>query len=92
MGKVPKKENNMTGSEILLIAIQAFGGVALFIYGMTMLGSGLEKISGGKMEKILSSLTSNVFKSVCLGAVVTAAVQSSGATTVIIVGMVNAGI
>lgn len=87
-----KKENNMTGSEILLIAIQAFGGVALFIYGMTMLGSGLEKISGGKMEKILSSLTSNVFKSVCLGAVVTAAVQSSGATTVIIVGMVNAGI
>lgn len=44
------------------------------------------------MEKILSSLTSNVFKSVCLGAVVTAAVQSSGATTVIIVGMVNAGI
>lgn len=82
----------MSGSEILLIAIQAFGGVALFIYGMTMLGSGLEKISGGKMEKILSSLTSNVFKSVCLGAVVTAAVQSSGATTVIIVGMVNAGI
>lgn len=82
----------MTGSEILLIAIQAFGGVALFIYGMTMLGSGLEKISGGKMEKILSSLTSNVFKSVCLGALVTAAVQSSGATTVIIVGMVNAGI
>ncbi|MCM1381946.1 MAG: Na/Pi cotransporter family protein [Muribaculaceae bacterium] len=82
----------MTGSEILLIAIQAFGGVALFIYGMTMLGSGLEKISGGKMEKILSGLTSNVLKSVLLGAVVTAAVQSSGATTVIIVGMVNAGI
>lgn len=82
----------MTGSEILLIAIQAFGGVALFIYGMTMLGKGLEKISGGKMEKILSGLTSNVFKSVCLGALVTAAVQSSGATTVIIVGMVNAGI
>ena len=82
----------MTGTEIFLIAIQAFGGVALFIYGMSMLGSGLEKISGGKMEKILSSLTSNIFKSVFLGAVVTAAVQSSGATTVIIVGMVNAGI
>lgn len=82
----------MTGTEIFLIAIQAFGGVALFIYGMSMLGSGLEKISGGKMEKILSGLTSNVFKSVLLGAVVTAAVQSSGATTVIIVGMVNAGI
>ncbi|MBP1560103.1 MAG: Na/Pi cotransporter family protein [Oscillospiraceae bacterium] len=82
----------MSGSEILLIAIKAFGGVALFIYGMLMLSRGLEKISGGRMEKILSGLTSNVFKSVMLGAVVTAAVQSSGATTVIIVGMVNAGI
>ena len=82
----------MTGTEILLIAIQAFGGIALFMYGKTMLGRGLEKISGGKMEKILSGLTSNVFKSVFLGAVVTAAIQSSGATTVIIVGMVNAGI
>ncbi len=82
----------MTGTEFFLIAIQALGGIALFIYGMTMLGRGLEKISGGKLEKILSGLTSNIFKSVCLGAVVTAAVQSSGATTVIIVGMVNAGI
>lgn len=82
----------MTGTEIFLIAIQTLGGIALFIYGMTMLGNGLEKISGGKLEKILSGLTSNIFKSVFLGAVVTAAVQSSGATTVIIVGMVNAGI
>ena len=82
----------MTGTEILLIAIQAFGGIALFMYGKTMLGRGLEKISGGKMEKILSGLTSNIFKSVFLGAVVTAAIQSSGATTVIIVGMVNSGI
>ena len=82
----------MSGTDLILIAIQALGGIALFIYGMTMLGRGLEKISGGKMEKILSGLTSNIFKSVFLGAVVTAAVQSSGATTVIIVGMVNAGI
>ncbi len=82
----------MTASDIVLIAIQAFGGVALFVYGMLMLSRGLEKISGGRMEKILSGLTSNVFKSVALGAVVTAAIQSSGATTVIIVGMVNAGI
>ncbi|MBQ2823124.1 MAG: Na/Pi cotransporter family protein [Oscillospiraceae bacterium] len=79
-------------TEIVLTAIQAVGGLALFIYGMTMLGNGLEKIAGGRLEKILSSLTSNVFKSVLLGAVVTAAVQSSSATTVIIVGMVNAGI
>lgn len=82
----------MTGTDILFTAIQALGGLALFIYGMTMLGNGLEKIAGGKLEKILSSLTSNVFKSVLLGAVVTAAIQSSSATTVIIVGMVNAGI
>ncbi len=82
----------MAGTDIVLIAIQAFGGVALFVYGMLMLSRGLEKISGGRMEKILSGLTSNVFKSVALGAVVTAAIQSSGATTVIIVGMVNAGI
>ncbi|MCM1024259.1 MAG: Na/Pi cotransporter family protein [Prevotella sp.] len=82
----------MTGSDIVLIAVQAFGGVALFIYGMLMLSRGLEKISGGRLEKILSGLTSNIFKSVALGAFVTAAIQSSGATTVIIVGMVNAGI
>lgn len=82
----------MSGTDIVLIAIQAFGGVALFIYGMLMLSRGLEKISGGKLEKILSGLTNNIFKSVALGAVVTAAIQSSGATTVIIVGMVNAGI
>ncbi|MCH5193302.1 MAG: Na/Pi cotransporter family protein [Oscillospiraceae bacterium] len=82
----------MTGTDIFLIAIQAFGGIALFMYGKTMLGKGLEKVSGGKMEKILSGLTSNVLKSVLLGAVVTAAIQSSGATTVIIVGMVNSGI
>lgn len=82
----------MTVSEIVLIAIKAFGGVALFIYGMVMLSRGLEKISSGKMEKVLSGLTSNIFKSVMLGAFVTAAIQSSGATTVIVVGMVNAGI
>ena len=82
----------MSGTDIVLIAVQAFGGVALFIYGMLMLSRGLEKISGGKLEKILSGLTNNIFKSVALGAAVTAAIQSSGATTVIIVGMVNAGI
>ena len=83
---------DMGATDIILTAIQAVGGLALFIYGMTMLGNGLEKIAGGRLEKVLSSLTSNVFKSVLLGALVTAAVQSSSATTVIIVGMVNAGI
>ncbi|MBQ4051842.1 MAG: Na/Pi cotransporter family protein, partial [Oscillospiraceae bacterium] len=68
------------------------GGLALFLYGMNMLGDGLEKMSSGKMEKILEKLTSNIFLSVLLGALITAAIQSSSATTVIVVGMVNAGI
>ena len=82
----------MTGIDYIRIFIGMFGGIALFLYGMAMLGSGLEKLSSGRMEKILESLTNNIFKSVLLGAVVTAAVQSSGATTVIVVGLVNAGI
>lgn len=78
--------------EIVSIIISLFGGLALFLYGMSMLGQGLEKVSSGRMEKILESLTNNIFKSVLLGAFVTAAVQSSSATTVIVVGLVNAGI
>lgn len=74
------------------VAIRAVGGIALFIFGMNMLGGSLEKLSSGKMEKILEKLTSNVIKSVLLGAFVTAAIQSSAATTVIVVGLVNAGI
>lgn len=72
--------------------ISLFGGLALFLYGMSMLGTGLEKISGGRLEKTLEKLTSNVFKSVAFGAAVTAAVQSSSATTVIVVGLVNSKI
>lgn len=72
--------------------IKLGGGLALFLYGMNILGSGLEKASSGKMEKILESLTSNIIKSVLLGALVTAMIQSSSATTVIVVGLVNAGI
>lgn len=78
--------------DVINIIISLAGGLALFLYGMNMLGQGLEKVSSGRMEKILESLTSNIFKSVLLGAVVTAAVQSSSATTVIVVGLVNAGI
>lgn len=72
--------------------ISLLGGLALFLYGMNILGSGLEKVSGGRMEKTLEKLTNNIVLSVLLGAVVTAAVQSSSATTVIVVGLVNAGI
>lgn len=68
------------------------GGLALFLFGMNILGTGLEKVSSGRMEKTLEKLTNNVFTGVLLGALVTAAIQSSSATTVIVVGMVNAGI
>ncbi len=68
------------------------GGVALFLYGMSVMGNGLEKMSGGKMEKALEKLTGNLLSSVALGAVVTGVLQSSSATTVIVVGLVNAGI
>lgn len=72
--------------------IALLGGLALFLYGMTLLGSGLEKVSGGRLEKILEKLTSNLFFSIALGALVTAAIQSSSATTVIVVGLVNSRI
>ena len=69
-----------------------FGGLAMFLYGMNVMGSGLEKLGGGKFEQILEKLTSNPIKGVALGAAVTAVIQSSSATTVMVVGFVNSGI
>lgn len=68
------------------------GGLALFLYGMQVMGDGLAKISGGKLEKILENLTSSKLKAVLLGLGVTAVIQSSSATTVMVVGFVNSGI
>ena len=68
------------------------GGLALFLYGMDIMGEGLSKASGGKLERILEKLTSNPIKAVLLGAGVTAVIQSSSATTVMVVGFVNSGI
>ena len=68
------------------------GGLALFLFGMDAMGNGLEKLSGGRLEKLLEKLTSNRFKAVALGALVTAVIQSSSATTVMVVGFVNSGI
>ena len=67
-------------------------GLALFLYGMHVMGEGLKRASGGKMESILERLTSNTLMAVLLGAAVTAVIQSSSATTVMIVGFVNSGI
>ena len=68
------------------------GGLALFLYGMDVMGDGLAKTSGGKLEQILEKLTSTPIKAVLLGAGVTAVIQSSSATTVMVVGFVNSGI
>lgn len=72
--------------------VTMLGGLALFLYGMNVMGDGLAKVSGGKMEQILENLTSNPIKAVALGAAVTAVIQSSSATTVMVVGFVNSGI
>jgi len=68
------------------------GGLALFLYGMEVMGKGLTNLSGGRMEALLSRLTSNRLSAVLLGLAVTAVIQSSSATTVMVVGFVNSGI
>ena len=68
------------------------GGLALFLYGMDLMGKSLERQAGGRLQKILSRLTDNPFKGFLLGLAVTAVIQSSSATTVMVVGFVNSGI
>ena len=68
------------------------GGLALFLYGMEAMGGGLSRLSGGRMERLLEKLTANRFMAVLLGLAVTAVIQSSSATTVMVVGFVNSGI
>ena len=72
--------------------VAMFGAIATFLFGMSTMTDGLEKLSSGRLEHILERLTSNVFKGVLLGAVVTGLIQSSAATTVMCVAIVNAGI
>ena len=72
--------------------LSLIGGLALFLYGMEVLGEGLSKLTGGKLEKILEKLTSNPVKVILLGAGVTAVIQSSSATTVMVVGLVNSNV
>lgn len=72
--------------------IQLCGGLALFLYGMHNMGQGLSKVSGGKLEKILEKVAGNPIKGAILGMLVTIVIQSSSATTVMVVGFVNSGI
>ena len=82
----------MNLSEIFFQAISLIGGLSFFLYGMHIMGEGLTKISGGRLERILERLTDSRLKAVLLGAGVTAVIQSSSATTVTVVGFVNSGI
>ena len=68
------------------------GGIALFLYGMSIMGAGLEKLAGGKMQGVLQKLTSSTLKGVIFGTLITGVIQSSAGTVVICVGLVNSGI
>jgi len=72
--------------------LSLIGGLVLFLYGMNVMGNALEKRAGNKLKTILGSMTSNVFKGFALGLGVTAIIQSSSATTVMVVGFVNSGL
>ncbi len=72
--------------------MKLFGGLAFFLYGMNLLSGSLEKMAGGKLEKLLKKVTDNPFKGLLAGAVITIAIQSSSAMTVMLVGFVNSGI
>ena len=72
--------------------IHLLGGLGFFLFGMSLLGDGLKRVAGSKLETILGKLTSTTFKGVLLGTLVTAVIQSSSATTVMVVGFVNSGI
>ena len=72
--------------------LKLIGGLAFFLYGISLMSSGLEKIAGGKLGQLLKKMTSNPIKSFALGAFITAIIQSSSAVTVMLVGLVNSGI
>lgn len=82
----------MTGFDIANIIVMLLGGLAFFLYGMNIMTSGLERMAGGKLESILKSASSNKLKGIALGCGVTAVIQSSSATTVMLVGLVGSGI
>ena len=82
----------MTVSEIISIAIAVCGGLGLFLIGMKNMSEGMQAIAGDKLRKLINTVTDNRFVACGVGATVTALIQSSSITTVMVVGMVNAGI
>ena len=85
-----------TGVEVNIEYISSLfefaGGIGMFLYGMNTMADGMQRSAGGKMKKLLGYLTSNRLLAIIVGAVITAIIQSSGATTVMVVGFVNAGL
>ena len=82
----------MTATEIILLLLKVTGAVVIFIYGMKMMSEGLQKMAGNRMRSILGRMTNNPVSGILTGAAVTAAVQSSSATTVMVVSFVNSGL
>ena len=76
----------------ILQILTFIGGLSMFLYGMNVMGAGLQKLAGGRLEKILEKLTTNRWRGMLLGLGITAVIQSSGATTVMVVGYVNSGL
>ena len=76
----------------VLQLVTLLGGLALFLFGMDVMGKSLERTAGGKLETVLAKMSSTVFRGFLLGLAVTAVIQSSSATTVMVVGFVNSGI
>ena len=83
---------DMTSAEWLKVVIGLIVGLVFFMFGMNVMSGNLEKMSGGKLERTLKTATANPFISILLGAAITIAVQSSSATTVMLVGLVNSGL
>ena len=77
---------------VLLKVFTLLGGLAFFLYGMNVMSGGLGKLAGGSLERSLKTMTKNRFAGMALGAVITIAIQSSSAMTVMLVGLVNSGI
>jgi len=85
-------EERMSTIDIIKLVITFAGGLGMFLYGMNMMGDGLQKSAGNKMKRLLGYLTNNRLLATIVGVMITAIIQSSSATTVMVVGFVNAGI
>ena len=85
------EDSFMDTVKIITLLLGLLSGIALFLYGMSVMGDGIKKVAGNKLETLLYKLTSNPVKGILLGAGVTAIIQSSSATSVMVVGFVNSG-